>query len=93
MKAKIYDELFFQFSESDRIEGVIWELSQPLPLSVHCYKYRLAYIENDACVVRFDNEIRKGDHYHIKGNEYPYKFTTPEQLIADFWEVVKQARS
>ena len=36
------------------------------------------------CVVRYDNETGKGDHRHFGNKESTYRFTTPDQLIADF---------
>lgn len=30
------------------------------------------------------------DHRHFKGNTRPYKFTTPEQLLTDFWNDVER---
>lgn len=36
------------------------------------------------CVVRFDNEAGKGDHRHESEAESPYRFSTPERLVADF---------
>ena len=36
------------------------------------------------CVVRYDNEIGKGDHRHFGAAENPYRFTTPERLTVDF---------
>ena len=52
--------------------------------SAHEFKYRLAYVVEANCVVRYDNEIGKGDHRHVGAAENPYRFTTPDQLIADF---------
>jgi hypothetical protein len=65
-------------------EYVVWLLPQPLPPSAHPYKYRLAYVKNRQCVVRYDNERGKGDHRHFGGHEKPYIFSTPRKLIADF---------
>jgi hypothetical protein len=36
------------------------------------------------CVVRYDNEVGKGDHRHFNGKESTYNFKTPDKLIADF---------
>lgn len=35
-------------------------------------------------MVGYDSERGKGDHKHIGKVETPYKFTTGEQLVADF---------
>lgn len=71
-------------AENRFAELVLWRLSRPLPGSRHPYKYRLAYVVDGVCVLRFDNETGKGDHRHRGGAESPYRFTTPERLIADF---------
>ena len=65
-------------------EYVVWLLPKPLPSSEHPYKYRLAYVVNRECVVRYDNERGKGDHRHFGGQEQAYAFSTPRKLIADF---------
>jgi hypothetical protein len=38
----------------------------------------------------YDNELGKGDHRHLSDREEPYRFSTPEQLIADFRADVKE---
>ena len=66
------------------VEIVIWELPNPLPPSIHSYKYRLYYGAYSLCRVRYDNERGKGDHRHYGDREEAYNFTTLEQLLADF---------
>lgn len=66
------------------VEIVVWQLPEPLPPCEHRYKYRLAYVENGRCVVRYDNERGKGDHRHIDGVENDYGFVSLAQLLADF---------
>lgn len=70
-------------------EVVIWRLPRALPGSCHRFKYRLAFVVDEVCVLRFDNETGKGDHKHIHDIEVPYRFTTLEQLIEDFWNEVE----
>jgi hypothetical protein len=41
-------------------------------------------VAGDACVVRYDNEVGKGDHRHFNGKESSYNFKTLDKLIADF---------
>jgi hypothetical protein len=57
---------------------------KPVAGSVHHFKYRLAYVVDGVCVLRYDNEVGKGDHRHFGGRESNYNFTTPDRLIADF---------
>lgn len=70
------------------VELVVWRLPGPLPGSGHVFKYRLAYVRDGACVLRYDNESGKGDHRHAEGREMPYRFTGPDKLLADFWRDV-----
>ncbi|KAF0165299.1 MAG: hypothetical protein FD157_1286 [Rhodocyclaceae bacterium] len=72
------------YSESAFAELVLWRLPKPLEGSVHAFKYRLAYVVRGECVLRYDNEVGKGDHRHFGKKENAYVFTAPDQLIADF---------
>ncbi|WP_031597907.1 toxin-antitoxin system TumE family protein [Ferrovum myxofaciens] len=72
------------YSESAFAELVLWRLPKAVEGSPHRYKYRLAFVVHGKCVLRYDNEVGKGDHRHFDGKESPYIFSTPEQLIADF---------
>lgn len=72
------------YSEWAFAELVLWRIPTPLEGSSHRFKYRLAYVVRGECVLRYDNEVGKGDHRHFGGRERGYTFTTPEQLIADF---------
>ncbi len=80
-------------SEGAFVELVVWQVPSPLLGSTHGFKYRLAFVMNGACVLRYDNEPGKGDHKHIGGEQTPYLFTTPAQLLADFWNDMDQWRS
>ena len=66
------------------VEVVIWHVSEPISPSTHQYKYRLAYVVEERCVLRYDNERGKGDHRHTETTEERYIFSTPDQLMADF---------
>lgn len=43
-------------------------------------------------MVRYDNEIGKGDHRHYNDQETPYKFVDVETLIDDFLHDVGRVR-
>lgn len=80
-------ELFRQrivYAENKFAELVLWRLGQPMEGSRHSFKYRLAYVVNEVCVLRYDNEGGKGDHRHWGDKERSYKFSTPAKLLADF---------
>ena len=66
------------------VDVVIWLVPEPVPPCTHAYKYRLAYVVREQCVLRYDNERGKGDHQHTETTEEPYGFSTPGQLMADF---------
>lgn len=53
---------------------------------------RLALVVEGVCVLRYDHEAGKEDHKHLSGEQFPYVFTTPEQLLADFWSDVARWR-
>ena len=84
MKAAELIRTRITYSESAFAELVLGRLPKAVEGSPHRYKYRLAFIVRGECVLRYDNEIGKGDHRHFDGKESSYVFTTPEQLIADF---------
>jgi hypothetical protein len=71
-------------SASAFAELVLWQLSKPLSGSSHAFKYRLAYVVNGVCVLRYDNEAGKGDHRHFNDVESAFTFTNPADLIAAF---------
>lgn len=70
----------------------VWQVPSPVLGSHHDYKYALAYIVDEICVLRYDNEAGKGDHRHLGKRETAYRFTTPAQLLADFWRDVDEWR-
>ena len=72
------------YSEFAFAELVLWQVPAPVAGSGHPYKYRLAYVVRGECVLRYDNEVGKGDHRHYGTSERTYPLSTPEKLIADF---------
>lgn len=90
MKAELLLDERHILAEDCFVEIVVWRL--PGPARGRRYKYRLALVENGLCVLRYDNEAGKGDHRHIGGVEEPYAFTTPEELLNDFWTDVDRWR-
>ena len=92
MKAELIMKERQVVTETAFVEMVIWQLAKPLAGSVHHFKYRLAYIVENVCVMRYDNEAGKGDHRHYNGKETAYSFSTFEQLLADFWNDVDHWR-
>jgi len=92
MKAELLMRERLILSSRAFVEIVIWKLPQPLAGSQHTFKYRLAYIANQRCVVRFDNEAGKGDHKHLDEIEAPYPFSNLGTLQSDFWAEVYKRR-
>jgi hypothetical protein len=72
------------YSENAFAELVLWRVPTPVRGSAHDFKYRLAYVVDQVCVVRYDNEAGKGDHRHFGNTESDYTFQSVEALIADF---------
>lgn len=90
MKAMLMINERHVLSESTFVEMVVWRLHSPVSGSGHEFKYRLALVINGDCVLRYDNETGKGDHKHIGGKETPYRFSSPEKLLKDFWKDARQ---
>lgn len=92
MKAKLLLKSREVLSETAFVERVLWLLPEPVPGSAHRLKYRLAFVTDGVCAVRYDNERGKGDHRHVGNVETAYPFSTPEALLKDFWRDVAQWR-
>jgi hypothetical protein len=88
MKAKLLLRSRNEVRDGAFTEMVIWKVPRAVQGSTHLFKYRLAFIVDDVCVIRFDNEAGKGDHVHIGNLEQPYAFSGTEKLISDFSEAV-----
>jgi hypothetical protein len=74
-----------------RIEGVIWQVPEPVPPpSQHHYKYRLVYVVAGERVLGYDNERGKGDHKHQHGAEIVYNFVDVSTLLTDFMKDVQE---
>ena len=90
MKAELISKDRFNVTENSFVEIVIWRVPEPLLGSNHRYKYRLAFIENDICVLRYDNEAGKGDHKHYGKREFDYHFIGLDELRRDFMADVRR---
>lgn len=93
MKAQLLLKKRFLLSETTFAEIVIWQLQASLDGSTHDFKYRLAYVVNNRCVLRYDNEAGKGNHVHINEQEISYNFVSTEQLVDDFFAQIKLMES
>jgi hypothetical protein len=71
----------------------LWRVPTPVQGSAHPYKYRVAFIVEGKCVLRYDNEAGKGDHKHLGESQTGYLFTSPGQLLADFWKDIETWQS
>ncbi|MDP3482678.1 MAG: DUF6516 family protein [Sulfuricella sp.] len=69
---------------------VVWQVAQPVSGCSHAFKYRLAFVVKGVCVLRYDNEVGKGDHKHFGNDEMRYEFSNPRQLVADFMSDVRR---
>ena len=69
------------------------EVPRALRGSRHRFKYRMAFVVNEVCVLRFDNETGKGDHKHVGEAEVAYVFVSLAQLVTDFWGEIDRWRA
>ena len=89
MKANLLLRRRIEVDDISFAELVVWRLPLAMPGSAHPFKYWLAYVVNGISVLRYDNEVSKGDHRHLGEVEMAYRFTTVDQLIDDFWHDVE----
>jgi hypothetical protein len=80
------------YDDGGIVEMAIWRVPSPVLPTSHGLKYSLFYGRPGIREVGYDNERGKGDHRHFKGRETSYRFTTVEQLMADFWSDVRRVR-
>ncbi len=88
MKAEPLIKERLVLSDNSFAELTLWRVPQPVQGSLHAFKYRLAFVVDGICALRHDNETGNGDHKYIGGTEYAYVFTSPQRLLADFWNDV-----
>ncbi|HET7570691.1 MAG TPA: DUF6516 family protein [Gammaproteobacteria bacterium] len=93
MKAELLFRKRLSLTETAFVELVVHRVPTPVPSSRHNFKYRLALISDNVCVLRYDNESGKGDHQHVAGEEVPYDFRDLSTLEADFWRDVESWRN
>ncbi len=84
MKAQPLIRDRIEYADDAVAHVTVWKVPRPIRGSQHDYKYRLAYVVNGKCVLRYDNEAGKGDHRHWDDDENPYVFMNLSQLLADF---------
>jgi len=92
MKATLLLHERIDYDDGAIVEMTIWRVPSPVPPTAHGLKYSLFYGRSGVREVGYDNERGKGDHRHIRSTETAYRFTTAEQLMADFWSDVRQLR-
>jgi hypothetical protein len=71
------------------VDAKVWRVPKPVLGSEHGYKYSLALVVENVCILRYDNEAGKGDHRHHGATEVPYLFTSIDRLIDDFTREVR----
>ena len=92
MRAELLVRRRIGLSENEFIEIVIWKVPDKVKGSDHHFKYRLAYVANGECLLRYDNEAGKGDHRHAGSEETPYRFAGVDRLLPDFLNEVERLR-
>jgi len=92
MQAELLFRQRIEFDDGAIAEMTLWRVPSPVPPSTYGLKYSLFYGRPGVRDVGYDNERGKGDHRHFQGVETAYRFTTVEQLTADFWFDVRTLR-
>ena len=84
MKAQELIRRRVDIAENAFADIVVWHVPKPVSGSQHVFKYRLAFVVDGVCVLRYDNETGKGDHRHAGDDEEAYAFSSPRQLHGRF---------
>lgn len=92
MDAELLFHQRVDFDDGAIVEMVVWRVPSPVAPSTHDLKYSLFYGSAGGREVGYDNERGKGDHRHLLGVETPYRFSTVERLMLDFWSDVHAVR-
>ena len=93
MKARLIYREKFIYADGGIREMVLWQTPKKSSEKPHDLKYRLYYgLPDGTCIVRYDNEVAKGDHRHFMGKEQAYSFKSVEALVADFLEDIERVR-
>ena len=92
MDAELLHYQRIDYDDGAIVEMVLWRVPSPVPPSTHGLKYSLFYGRPGVREVGYDNERGKGDHRHLQGVEAPYRFSSVEQLMIDFWSDVRGLR-
>ncbi len=92
MRAKLLFHQRIDYDDGAIVEMMIWRVPAPVLPSTHGLKYSLFYGRPGVREVGYDNERGKGDHRHFKGKETPYRFSSVEQVMLDFWSDVLALR-
>ncbi|WP_159717877.1 toxin-antitoxin system TumE family protein [Geminicoccus flavidas] len=93
MKATLPLRMRLVLTETALVEAVVWQVPEQVRGSRHGFKYRLALVADGSCVLRYDNEVGKGDHKHLGDVEVAYRFRSLDGLQADFWADVEAWRN
>ena len=89
MSSELLIDRRISYSERAFAELVVWKVDPPVRASAHAFKYRLAFVVNGVCVIRYDNEAGKGDHKHVGSEEIGITFRDVTSLIEAFEEEVE----
>ena len=60
-------------AEGRFVELLVWQVPQPVRASTHLFKYRLAFVVDGMCVLRYDNEAARA----ITGTSARWNRPTP----------------
>jgi hypothetical protein len=92
MKAELLIRERVVYPDGALVEMVVWRLPEPSRPSRHRFKYRLVYVVSGRRVLGYDNERGKGDHRHAGDREEPFRFSSIEDLLAQFTREVEALR-
>jgi hypothetical protein len=95
MKARpVFHEKRLVWSPSLNSAGVVelkvWEVPRSEKYTAG-RKFSLFLVVQGEVLVGVDNHRPKGPHLHLGKKERPFRYTDDDQLLKDFWELVRKA--
>lgn len=92
MKASLLIHERMIFEDGAILVIKVWRVPEAVAPARHKLKYSLFYGRHGERLVGYDNERGKGDHRHYGHFEEGYRFTTVENVLADFRHDVETLR-
>ncbi|HLD58666.1 MAG TPA: DUF6516 family protein [archaeon] len=91
-KLLLHERIIFSADEKTFVEFRVFEVSFSKEFP-DCVKYSFVFVQHGKCVLRYDNEHRKGHHRHFGSDETKIDFISIEDLLKNFFIKIERIRA